>query len=622
MIDSTIIIEKIELLFNTGKRNWQFLEKREIKKCADRILSLSANVLFPRAKIYYHILNGLYFEITNRPELALEELLLAEKLSITISDNYMHSEVLNYLGIVYSKTGANDEALKSFEKSLQKQITPFALSNLGTWHFNQGDMEEAKRFFGDATAYTANEYHYLDLPIIINNTAKVNIKERQLNVSAERVQDALLWAEKLRNFEAQSLLQLTLSFIERENGNLEIFENNLQKAYKIAKQVDFIQVMIQSANVLAQHYFEQKDFEKSYEYMENYRTSVLRNIENEVLWQAYEIEESQFFKERKDIESEDQIFLPEMAGNIYLTDSMKEILDEASAYLDHPEIPLLIEGETGTGKEVIARLIHLQSPNHGDPFVAINCATLTESMFESELCGYTAGSFTGAKSKGKKGQLETAGNGTILFDEIGELTFSLQSKLLHIVDERKFVPIGSSDAIPIKALMIFATNRKLQKEVNQQRFRQDLYYRINAAQIKIPTLRDTRSDIPALARFLLNEFSQVKRRRFIDFSEEAMLRIQNNQWLGNIRELRNAVEQIVLFQNELYVKPEHIKFLNVAEKTDSHLFVDLPEESKSLTQIRNEIIEKVLQKMDINKIKTAEYLGISKNTVYRWAKNN
>ena len=205
---------------------------------------------------------------------------------------------------------------------------------------------------------------------------------------------------------------------------------------------------------------------------------------------------------------------------------------------------ILIEGESGTGKELIAKSIHVAGPRRHGPFIAINCAAIPESLFESELFGFKKGAFTGA-AKNKMGFLQQARNGTFFFDEISEIPVSIQAKLLRVLQENEFYPLGGNEKIKFEARIIAATNKNLSDEISKGNFREDLYYRIHVIPITLPPLRERKACIPILAHCFLNEFKQQMKKNVSQFSPAAMKKLINAPWPGNVRELKNVVEYCV-----------------------------------------------------------------------------
>lgn len=218
---------------------------------------------------------------------------------------------------------------------------------------------------------------------------------------------------------------------------------------------------------------------------------------------------------------------------------------------------ILIEGESGTGKELIAKSIHLTGSRKNGPFIAINCAAIPETLFESELFGFKQGAFTGAV-KNKKGFLDQARNGTFFFDEISEIPVSIQAKLLRVLQENEFYPLGGSEKVKFEARIIAATNKNLAEEIAKGNFREDLYYRIHVIPITLPPLRERRECIPVLAHCFLNEFRDQMKKNVSQFSPAAMKKLINASWPGNVRELKNIVEYCVAMSSDPVISPDLI----------------------------------------------------------------
>ena len=238
--------------------------------------------------------------------------------------------------------------------------------------------------------------------------------------------------------------------------------------------------------------------------------------------------------------------LKDCKGDLFVGTSprIRHLFEEAAA-LAQSDVNVLITGESGSGKEVLARFIHDHSPRANRPFLAINCQAYALSLIESELFGYRGGSFTGAKAKGKTGKIESAAGGTLFLDEIGDLDLAIQVKLLRVLETRMIEPIGGSAAVPVDFRLICATNQDLSERIKTKLFRDDLYYRINTVRLDVPPLRERAEDIPALAAHFLQRFSAEQKKGLLRLSKAAEKRLLNHNWPGNIRELKNAVEAAV-----------------------------------------------------------------------------
>lgn len=278
------------------------------------------------------------------------------------------------------------------------------------------------------------------------------------------------------------------------------------------------------------------------------------------------------------------------------------------------DVTVLLTGESGTGKELFARMIYELSDRSSQPFVAVNCAALPESILESELFGYEKGAFTGANER-KIGRFEAADRGTLFLDEIGELTPKVQVKLLRVLQEGSFERLGSNKPVAVDVRVVAATNRDLVEEMRSGSFREDLYYRLNVINITVPPLRDRIEDVPLLAEHFLDRFRTKNRRDILGFSREALDALVGHSWPGNVRELENVVERAVVLDKDGIIElddlPEHIS--------------ETPSESRTLTipvgtsleEIERRAIHATLRMTDGDKKLAAKLLGIAARTIYR-----
>ena len=279
---------------------------------------------------------------------------------------------------------------------------------------------------------------------------------------------------------------------------------------------------------------------------------------------------------------------------------------------------ILILGENGTGKELAARAIHLNSPRADKPFVAINCAALTETLLESELFGHEKGAFTGAVAQ-KKGKLEVANNGTVFLDEVGELAPQLQAKLLRVLQEREFERVGGTRPIKVDIRLIAATNRDLEEAVRSGHFRQDLYYRLNVLQLKMPALRERREDISLLASYFAAKYSQKCRRHVSGISAEARACLMNYDWPGNVRELENAIERAIVMGSTEMILLEDLPedLLESSPPSD----VSTANYHEAVNQLKRQLIIKAVEQANGNYTEAARLLGVHPNYLHRLIRN-
>ena len=275
------------------------------------------------------------------------------------------------------------------------------------------------------------------------------------------------------------------------------------------------------------------------------------------------------------------------------------------------ESSILIQGETGTGKEVIARNIHYTGKRYNKPFVAVNCAAIPRELIESELFGHEKGAFTGAAAN-RAGKFEEAAEGTIFLDEIGEVELSVQAKLLRVLQEREIERLGTNKKFKVNFRLISSTNRDLRKEVEGGRFREDLFYRINVVRIDVPPLRERRHDIPLLVSEFINNFS-LRENRLFSFSDEVMDTFMQYGWPGNVRQLKNVIERAVVL-----TRGERVTVKELPEEILSHHQKMISAGTvKPLKVLERQAIDDALLVCNGNKSKAAKKLGISRKTFYK-----
>lgn len=278
---------------------------------------------------------------------------------------------------------------------------------------------------------------------------------------------------------------------------------------------------------------------------------------------------------------------------------------------------ILIQGESGVGKELFAKAIHTLREGEDAPFIAINCGAIPSSLFESEMFGYERGAFSGADSRGKKGKVELAQGGTLFLDEIGEMPLEMQVKLLRLLQEKKYFPVGGTKEKKVDFRVIAATNKDLKKLVEEKKFREDLYYRLNVVSLEIPPLRKRPEDIIELTHYFLYETSIKYKRPIHGITQEVMQALLNHHWQGNIRELKNVIERLVIFSEDGEIKIEHLPFeVEGFEKSKQIQFNETKSLSERLADVERNILMKELEKNKGNKLAVAKKLKISRATLY------
>jgi two-component system nitrogen regulation response regulator NtrX len=276
---------------------------------------------------------------------------------------------------------------------------------------------------------------------------------------------------------------------------------------------------------------------------------------------------------------------------------------------------VLIYGESGTGKELVAHALHQLSPRAAEPFVEVNCAAIPEELIESELFGHNKGSFAGAQ-EAKIGKFQKADAGTLFLDEVGDMSLRTQSKVLRVIEEQRFEPVGASESVQVDVRVVASTNKNLDDEIEHGNFREDLFYRLNVIPFNVPPLRDRREDIPLLAEHFLREFTTAYGRKPKELTPEAFKVLAEYHWPGNVRELKNLIERIVILNPQVRVDARHIPLNPSKRPPDRSL-----DRFGSLQEVREaaerEYILKKLEETSGNVTRTAELLGLERSNLYR-----
>ncbi len=291
---------------------------------------------------------------------------------------------------------------------------------------------------------------------------------------------------------------------------------------------------------------------------------------------------------------------------------MKQVMDVVEQ-VANTKASVLITGESGVGKELIADALHDLSSRSKHPYVKVHCAALSESLLESELFGHEKGSFTGAASR-KRGRFELADKGTIFLDEIGEINAQVQIKILRVLQERNFERVGGENSVSVDVRIVSATNRDLKEEISSGRFREDLFYRLNVVHVHVPALRERKEDIPLLTTAFLKEFSEENGKQIQGISHRASSLLYNYSWPGNIRELRNCIESAVVLCRTDVIEIEDLPVAIRQGNDDEQILVPL---GSSLEEAQKKIIQATLNYCKGNKSRTAEVLEIGRKTLHR-----
>ena len=310
---------------------------------------------------------------------------------------------------------------------------------------------------------------------------------------------------------------------------------------------------------------------------------------------------------RKKAEKDDEI-----VGSSPAIGKLKEQIDRAAP----SDAWVLILGENGTGKELVARRLHKKSRLNKQPFVEVNCAAIPQELIESELFGHEKGAFTGATER-RRGKFDLANNGTLFLDEIGDMSLPTQAKILRILQEQRFERVGGSQTIQVDVRVLTATNKDLEKEIEEGRFRQDLYYRLNVIPINVPRLVDRKEDIPELVEHFLKMYASLKGGKKKTMTEGAVKKLMQHDWPGNVRELKNIVERLVIMTPGDTITADDIIPLSSRSSSETDRLIDIPLLKDARAQFEKIFIESKLKECGFNISRTADLIGVERSNLHR-----
>jgi len=342
--------------------------------------------------------------------------------------------------------------------------------------------------------------------------------------------------------------------------------------------------------------------EKPFEHLDKLKLAVARSLEEvrarREIQRLHRLQEKEYRVDQLIGDSEGTRRLRELIGKLARSEAAT----------------ILIHGESGTGKELVARGLHYESSRRDSPFMEVNCAAITETLFESELFGHEKGAFTDAKAA-KKGLMELADRGTLFLDEVSEMSLNSQAKFLRVLQERVLRRVGGTRDIKVDLRIIAATNRPLETRVKEGQFREDLFYRLNVIPIHIPPLRERRDDIMPLARHFVIDANTRFHKSIKGFSPEAERVMMGYQWPGNVRELRNLIERLVILGGSELIEPQHLPVQFATQVRRAVVPETSTDEPRTLAEVERAYIAQIMQRVESNKSKAAKILGISRQTL-------
>jgi transcriptional regulator with PAS, ATPase and Fis domain len=619
---------------------WQRNDIEKTLAKTNKLLKLGKDNNYPHAISRAQILLAAVDTFYNKYSEALEKLFNAQKIAIENGEHDHLSDIYNSIGRCYGLINNQEKSLEYLNKALD--IDPDEiniLSNIGVTLLRMQKPTEALEYFNRAIEKSnIDERNQFDNTMIYLNIGNTYFILEDYTLAEENYKKAIPLAEESSQRHTLALLYFSLAEVIIQSKNFDYAIELLNEALKIYEEIDSREGLKKVYERLAFLYKDLDNHEKSFYFLWKYSEEMkhfydramndkiealeikhqtekqLNDAEISKLKNKQQAIERQFtrFKNLHSLKSQDICIFSE---------TFRNIVELAISYHENRQMPVLIEGETGTGKEIIAKTIHYGNSKTEAPFISINCASISPELFESEFFGYANGAFTGASQEGKMGKFEMAHGGTIFLDEIGEMPISMQPKLLRVIQEREYYPIGSSQCVKLDVRIIAATNRDLKEFVKQNKFRSDLYFRLSAGKIEIPPLRKRRNEIIQFANFFMRKYTKLRNKLFDEINQSASEILNKYSWPGNIRELENCIERVVLLYNEKEIKPQHLNFIDSGYDMFEHvdkITLNLNDESLPMREAQQQIVNQVLIKCNGNKARAAEYLKISRKTIYKY----
>ncbi len=535
-----------------------------------------------------------------------------------IGDVFIQAKVYNNLGTCYKQRNELSKAIECYQKSLELKERIGDVAGLAPSYCNLGMLYVRKKDFAKAIEFCQRGVEFAEQVGNLSRVAQsyINLGEvyawqKNFERAIDAYQKSLQLAEGIGDVRVVAILYVDLAEAYCGDGNSNAAYEYYIRVMEILKAVEIPEVRAQSHYVLSLIHSQQEHWEDAIEEL-NQASGIFEEIRDQ---RGVEISQEELGKAFLTQMNQKLAIQQELnSGRAQLVGRSKKFAEIGTilAKVAKEDAPILILGETGTGKSLLARFIHQSSNRKNGPWVEIDCGTLSENLLESELFGHERGAFTGAFSA-KPGKFELADHGTIFLDEIGNMSPELQTKLLRVLQEQEFERVGGTKTLKTDVRVIVATNKDLERLVKEGKFREDLYYRINVVSIPIPHLREREEDISLLAEHFVAKYSEeYSKKPTLTISDEVLDILLEYSWPGNIRQLENVIRMAVLMTNSNVIHPEHLpEMLRPKEKFES------PDVSVGMTleDMEKQLILKTLQQTNYNVTKSAKMLGISRRTL-------
>ncbi len=619
-----------------GERQQYFLSK----EWGEKLLALATSVNDRKMMVCAHDVLGKSYSELDMYDLAMKNMLASLQIARDTKDRKQIAATLNFIGVIYANMKDKEKAFHCFLEAIEyndKHL--YSLINLGVIYSKDGEFTKSLKCLRSAQIIAKQSKDNYDVIMSQVQIAYTFLRMKQFKKARKQFEQFIGKEDEIDDSFLSLKICVGISKSHIGEGDIDKAREFLQRAEKIAEGIAIKGVLKESYLLLSETYEEINDTVKAFFYYKMH-TEINSAIFSDKLARNLAQVQDQFDREKKELEKAFQEKLNETEREMQerlesiqslyaevvgiknigiFSDVMENIYLLSEKLHQDRNIPVLIEGETGTGKEIIARVIHFGKEKSKAPIICINCSAISPSLFESELFGYEGGAYTGSKQQGMQGKLELANGGTLFLDEIGDMPLEMQPKLLRVLQEKMMYRIGGVKEIKLNVRIICATNQDLNALIEGGKFRRDLYYRLNTGHIKIPPLRERKEEIVPLAKLFLKYFAEQKKKKFKSISKDTEIMLESQIWRGNVRELESAIERAVMLFDDIELKPCHLlNEFSSCEKgwqSGNNLVIPLNEEKMLLADIETDIIKQLLKRFEGNKTKSAEYLGITRMTL-------
>ncbi len=643
--------EKVDILIKLAK-TYAGKSPSKVLESGKQAFALAKKLNYPEGEAKALNIIGISYWSLGEYDTAIEYYHRSLQISEEHNFNHLMAATMNNIGVIYHESENGQKAIEYYHKAMKIFKENNDTKNVANATNNIGVIYSSLKEYGKSLQYGLQTLEYYkkigdkkDMIHAYNNIGNLYFAISDNKKALDYYQHALEISKEIKEYYVTAKALNNIGKVYLNSEKLDKAKQYVEEALKYARKIESKMIMMESYELFSDLYFARKDYKQSLKYHKNY-IKIKNEIFNKTssdkiaeLQAKYEIEKKD--KEIELLQKENEIIKIQLESKqklekvqveivrknekinlisrelesliekdfIGISENIKSVLELAFTSANNKDTHVLITGENGTGKEIIARIIHHASERKKEAFIPVNCTAIPETLLESEFFGHRKGAFTGA-IENKKGLFELADNGTLFLDEIADMPPSLQAKLLRVIEEKKFKRIGENTEIHVNVRIISATNRNIKQLIDKKEFRIDLYYRINTLEINIPPLRERPEDIEPLIRHFAEFFAKKMKKPIPKISKELIHNLRKYNFPGNVRELKNLIERVMILSKNNFLDVSDFPITS-EEITEQSTIESAEADNEKIA------IKKALRTTDFNQIKAAELLGISRLVLIR-----